>query len=596
MYPFPVTENEMTKTAHIYKITIQRFRGIHSLQWLPSAGMNVILGGGDVGKTTVLDAIALLLSPSNTAVISEADYWARDSAQEFVIEAVMALPEATGIGSQNTFAWPWAWNGKDAVAPSADGEGDLPGPGEPVYRVRVRGTTELELSWEVMQPNEEFDHFSTAVRRRIGLVRMSADERNDRDLRLVYGSALDRLLADNALRARIGKEVAGLNLHDSLNDKGKEAIESLDARMAGAALPSDLKLGLTTSQGLSIGALIGLLATKNGVALPLSSWGAGTRRMAALEIASSTDKEASVTLIDEIERGLEPYRLRKLINILTGQNGQIFLTTHSPVAISCAEDAHLWYLDSLGSIGALPRDKIGPQQKRDPETFLARVAVIAEGPTEVGFLQYLLEKAFEGNPLDHGVRVCDGQGNGATLDLLETLASSGLLFAGLADDEGTAPERWKKLKEKLKGRLHQWPKGCTEDHVIGAVPEANLLELLKDTEGELDGYRLRTLADRLGLQDKTTEAIDAALKASGKTWRALIIAAATGSKDGAPANQEKAWKKHSQQWFKSTDGGKELAQKMVALGAWVDIQPQLLPLINAVLVAVGRQDLQKLDL
>ena len=586
----------MAQTARIYKLTIQRFRGIHSLTWLPAKGMNVILGGGDVGKTTVLEAIALLLSPSNTAVISEADYWARDSAQEFVIEAVMTLPDATGIGSQNTFAWPWAWNGQDAIAPSADGEGDLPAPGEPVYRVRVRGTTELELAWEVMQPNDEFDHFSTAVRRRIGLVRMSADERNDRDLRLVYGSALDRLLADNALRARIGKQVAGLNLHESLNDKGKGAIESLDVRMTEAALPNALKLGLTTSQGLSIGALIGLLATKNGVALPLSSWGAGTRRMAALEIASSTDKEASVTLIDEIERGLEPYRLRKLINILAGQHGQIFLTTHSPVAISCAEDAHLWYLDSLGSIGALPRDKIGPQQKRDPETFLARVAVIAEGPTEVGFLQYLLETAFEGNPLDHGVRVCDGQGNDATLNLLETLASSGLLFAGLADDEGTAPQRWKNLKEKLKERLHQWPKGCTEDHVIKAVPEAKLLELLKDGEGELDGYRLRTLADRLGLQDKTTEAIDAALKASGQTWRGLIIAAATGSKKGAPGSQEKAWKKHSQQWFKSTEGGKELAQKMVALGAWADIQPQLLPLINAVLMAAGRPALQKLDL
>ncbi len=586
----------MASTAQIRKLSIQRFRGIQSLTWLPAEGMNVILGGGDVGKTTVLEAIALLLSPSNTAVISEADYWARDSAQEFVIEAVMSLSDATGIGSQNTFAWPWAWNGKDAVAPSADGEGDLPAPGEPVYRVRVRGTTELELAWEVMQPNDEFDHFSTAVRRRIGLVRMSADERNDRDLRLVYGSALDRLLADNALRARIGKEVAGLNLHDSLNDKGKEAIESLDGRMAGAALPSELKLGLTTSQGLSIGALIGLMATKNGVALPLSSWGAGTRRMAALEIASATDKEASVTLIDEIERGLEPYRLRKLINILAGQQGQIFLTTHSPVAISCAEDAHFWYLDSQGSIGALPRDKIGPQQKRDPETFLARVAVIAEGPTEVGFLQYLLEKAFEGNPLDHGVRVCDGQGNGATLDLLETLASSGLLFAGLADDEGIAPERWKKLKEKLAGRLHQWPKGCTEDHVIGAVPEATLLELLKDAEGEFDGYRLRTLADRLGLQDKTTDAIDVALKASGQTWRGLIVAAATGSKVGAPEGQDKAWKKHAQQWFKSTDGGKELAQKMVALGAWAEVQPQLLPLVNAVLAAVGRPALQKLDL
>ncbi|MNY39720.1 hypothetical protein D3C86_1744220 [compost metagenome] len=132
--------------------------------------------------------------------------------------------------------------------------------------------------------------------------------------------------------------------------------------------------------------------------------------------------------------------------------------------------------------------------------------------------------------------------------------------------------------------------------MIGAVPEANLLEPLKGAEGELDGYRLRTLAERLGLQNKSTEAIDAALTASGKTWRALIIAAASGSKEGAPEGQEKAWKKHSQQWFKSTVGGQELAQKMVALGAWAGIQPQLLPLINAVLEAVGRESLEKLDL
>ena len=586
----------MASTARIHKLIIQRFRGIQSLTWLPAEGMNVILGGGDVGKTTVLEAIALLLSPSNTAVTSEADYWARDSEQEFLIEAVMTLPDASGIGSQNTFAWPWSWNGKDAVAPSANGEDELPSSGEPVYRVRVRGTTELELAWEVVQPNDEFVHFSTAVRRRIGLVRMSADERNDRDLRLVYGSALDRLLADNALRARIGKQVSDLDLHKALNDKGKLTIESLGTRMADAALPTELKLGLTTSQGLSIGALIGLLATKNGISLPLSSWGAGTRRMAALEIASSTDKESSVTLIDEIERGLEPYRLRKLINILAEQHGQIFLTTHSPVAIACAENANLWYLDSLGAMGALPRDKIAPQQRRDPETFLARVAVIAEGPTEVGFLQYLLEKAFGGNPLDHGVRVCDGQGNDATLNLLETLASSGLLFAGLADDEGTAPLRWTKLKEKLKARLHQWQKGCTEDHVLAAVPEENLLELLKDRNGELHGYRLRTLADRLSLQEKTMGAIDAALNASSMTRRALIIGAATGNKEGAPAGQDKAWKKHSQDWFKSTAGGRELAEKMVSLGAWGVIQPELLPLINSVLVAVGQPALEKLDL
>jgi putative ATP-dependent endonuclease of OLD family len=538
----------------------------------------------------------LLLNPSNAAAVSESDYWKRDSTQEFVIEAVMTLPEATGISSQHNFSWPWAWNGQDAVAPPASEDDDLPAPDDPVYRVRVRGTTELELAWEIVQPHDDADHFSVGVRRKIGLVRLSADERNDRDLRLVYGSALDRLLADNALRARIGKQVSDLNLHDSLNEQGKEAIKNLDSRMVEAALPRDLKLGLTTSQGLSIGALIGLLATKNGISLPLASWGAGTRRMTALEIASSTKKEASVTIIDEIERGLEPYRLRKLINVLQEQHGQTFLTTHSPVAITCADQAHLWYLDSKGNIGALPHEKIGPQQRRDPETFLARVAVIAEGPTEVGFLQFLLEKAFGTEPLDYGVRVCDGQGNPATLDLLETLASAGLLFAGFADDEGTAPGRWKALKDMLGARLHQWPQGCTEQHVIGAVPDEKLQALLRVGDGEMDGDRLRTLADRLGLQDKQPAAIEQTLAATGKTWRALIIDAATGSKTGAPEGAEKSWKSHSRHWFKSEAGGRELAEKMVALGAWDTVQPQLLPLINAILASAGRPALVKLDL
>ena len=561
----------MSATAVIRKLSIKRYRGLQEFDWWPTPGVNVILGEGMLVRPRCWRRSPLLLSPSNAVVVSESDYWQRDSTQEFVIEAVLALPESTGISSQHHFSWPWAWNGQDAEVPSASDDDDMPAPADPVYRVRVRGTTELELVWEIAQPDDEVDHFSVAVRRQIGLVRLSADERSDRDLRLVYGSALDRLLSDNALRARIGKRVSDLDLHESLNQQGKEAIKKLDDRLGEAALPRDLKLGLTTSQGLSIGALIGLLATKNGVSLPLTSWGAGTRRMTALEIASSTEKEASVTIIDEIERGLEPYRLRKLINVLSAGSGQAFVTTHSPVAIACAEQARLWYLDSKGDIGALPHDKIAPQQQRDPETFLARVAVIAEGPTEVGFLRFLLERAFATDPLDHGVRVCNGQGNPATLDLLETLASAGLLFAGFVDDEGTAPGRWKALQEKLGHRLHQWQGGCTEQHVIDAIPEDKLRELLKNTDGELDGERLRTLADRLGIQDKQIDAIEQGLAAAGKTWRELIVAAATGSKVGAPEGSEKTWKSHSRCWFKSESGGRELAGRMAALGAWIHI-------------------------
>ena len=57
----------------IYRLIIEDFRGVKTLEWHPSAGMNLILGGGDVGKTTVLDAIGPLLSPTNPAILSDAD-------------------------------------------------------------------------------------------------------------------------------------------------------------------------------------------------------------------------------------------------------------------------------------------------------------------------------------------------------------------------------------------------------------------------------------------------------------------------------------------------------------------------------------------
>ena len=76
----------------IYRLSIERFRGIKNLLWYPSRGVNVILGGGDVGKTTILDAVAMLPSPTNPSVLSDTDYLARDDSAGFVIEAVLLLP------------------------------------------------------------------------------------------------------------------------------------------------------------------------------------------------------------------------------------------------------------------------------------------------------------------------------------------------------------------------------------------------------------------------------------------------------------------------------------------------------------------------
>ncbi len=291
------------------------------------------------GKTTLIEAIGLLLSPSNSVVLSESDFWHRKAEAGFRIRAVVSLPASTEVGQQTKFAWPWQWDGKNAVPPvSPQGaDDDIATADEPVCCLQVCGTLELEINWEIVQPNDETDPLSVAVRRKIGLVRLASDDRNDRDLRLVYGSALDRLLADKGLGARVGRRVAETQLQEDLSEEAREALRELDERLKKESLPHNLELGLTSSQGLSIGALTGLFASRaENVSLPLASWGAGTRRMATLQIAAATESSTRISVVDEVERGLEPYRVRRLISTLQADASQSFVTTHSAIAIGAA--------------------------------------------------------------------------------------------------------------------------------------------------------------------------------------------------------------------------------------------------------------------
>jgi recombinational DNA repair ATPase RecF len=91
----------------ILRLKIDRFRGLKTVHWRPSAGLNLILGGGDVGKTTVLDAVALLLRLVNPANLPDTDFYGRAIDEGFSIEAVLSLPATIGIHSQLKPAWPW---------------------------------------------------------------------------------------------------------------------------------------------------------------------------------------------------------------------------------------------------------------------------------------------------------------------------------------------------------------------------------------------------------------------------------------------------------------------------------------------------------
>lgn len=569
-------------TATIYRLNIERFRGIKSLSWSPAKGVNVIIGGGDVGKTTILEAIGLLLSPTNPATVPVADYYAGDVEAGFTIEAIMQLSPESGVNDQSKHAWPWLWNGSEAVVPSTDVESEPTG--QPVYRFRVRGTADLELVYETIQPDESTDSFRVALRRDIGLVRLAGDDRNDRDLRLVYGSALNRLLSDKGLRSRLGSKFVKNTIKDELVDSAEKALVELDEVFKRERLPDQLDLAMIGSPGQSLTALIGLTANRDGVRLPVASWGAGTRRFAALAIAEQNQGESPITLVDEVERGLEPYRQRLLMNKLQKGDSQVFLTTHSPSVISAANQAALWYVDHIGGVGLLDATTIARHRKTDPEMFLARLAVVAEGATEVGFVSSLLEKALASLLEQHGIYVSDGGGHESTLGLLEALAAGGLRFGGFVDDEQKHLTRWEAVATSLGKLLFRWQTGCIEENVIAAVPDDQLEALVADPAGLSTGMRLRTLADRLNIRGKEFETIKAA---AGSEMKQLIIAAALGTVPEGKSADRKQYKSQAQTWFKSVEGGRELCEKVFSLGVWPDLKPQLMPFCNAVRKVAG---------
>ena len=107
----------------IRKLEIKGFRGIRSLVWSPHSRLNVILGAADRGKSTILEALALLFSTSPSQGLSEFDYHLRDLRSGFSIEAVLAIGDEGLVHDEGFPALPMqGWlGGKVTDLPDEDG-------------------------------------------------------------------------------------------------------------------------------------------------------------------------------------------------------------------------------------------------------------------------------------------------------------------------------------------------------------------------------------------------------------------------------------------------------------------------------------------
>jgi putative ATP-dependent endonuclease of the OLD family len=74
----------------IRNLSIRNFRGIASLDWDPHPGMNAIIGPGDSCKTTILEALDLVIG-GRRGSFTDADFHQLETGNPIVIDVTVGI-------------------------------------------------------------------------------------------------------------------------------------------------------------------------------------------------------------------------------------------------------------------------------------------------------------------------------------------------------------------------------------------------------------------------------------------------------------------------------------------------------------------------
>lgn len=527
---------------------IRRYRGLREFTWEPSVGVNCLIGPADTGKSTVLAAISFLLAPYPVGPCSEFDYYQRRVHDAFEIEACISAPDLRILAGERLTPPLRGWlNGQVVPLPDEGGA-------DPILVVRARGTADMEALHEILPAAGDAVSFSVGLRKRLALARLSGEDRAPRDLRAGAGSLVDRFLSGADMRAPLHRAVADASRNIQLPGDVREGMARMAALFDRAGLPSDLHLGIVPMTGTSLPGMVALLQGRDPAeAIPIAMSGTGTKQLALLELSSALAGEEPVIIIDEPERGLEPYRQRvaaRRIVELTGPRGHAFATTHSPAVLGCMPASGVWRLRQDAAPVRIAEGALQGLLKSDPEAFLSPMPIFCEGATEVGLLEVLLPARL-GSPLDAlGLHMVDGNGQPDVLAKVSAFADAGLRCGAFLDNEAQHPERRARLEQRCT--LFVWEDLCNvEEAVAGHLPIARLPTVI-DWAASAQRIEARHLAvqvrDNLAgarshdIGELVVEFGEAAVR------RALCEAMVR------------------RRWFKSVDGGRLLAQRLIEYG------------------------------
>ena len=484
--------------SQIKQIHIKGFRVIKELVWNPKPGLNCLIGAGDSGKSTLLDAIDLTLSARRSYPFTDADFYQLDTTTPIEIFVTLgALDERL----KNIESYGMFLRGFDSTTGTLT---DEPQAGqELVITMKLTVGEDLEPDWQLYSERA----LDNSVERRlpwkhralISPARLGAAPNHH----LAWGhkSILNKL-SDNTINVSSTLAQLGRGARDAFSTHSIPGIDEILSQVKTIANKLGVPVGElkalldVNSVSLSKGAI----SLHNNDSTPLTQLGTGSSRL----LISGLQKAAissNILLVDEAEYGLEPFRITRLLNELGSKDEnpaqQVFITTHSPYVLRDLKAEQLHVVRKAEDAPFPPPNSHashliftltgGDEQQSTlrvcAEAFFSRSVIVCEGKTEIGLIKgidlYCQDQGADSIQA-HGTYWANGDGS-SLFQRAKIFKSLGYPTAIFKDSDKPAEEADPTNQvQELGIAVFEWGHNCaTEDAVFHSCPASVVPALLQ---------------------------------------------------------------------------------------------------------------------
>lgn len=389
--------------TRIFRLEIKNYRGIRDLTLEFDINQNLIcfIGRGDSGKTTILEAISSVLSPNWNLNFYDTDFYNCEINNNIeIIASILDFPES--FLSENKFGLYVRGldiqNNKiiDNFIIEESNDNNIP-----ILSIKLSVDNSLEPKWVVTNKRDQEDKpISGADRANLNCYMIS--DFVDSHFSWNKGNPLYALLkSTNSNKDSPNENVIMQYLRDAKLAIDHNDFHNLDeatnlVKEQAATLGLNISDTKTTLDSRELSIKDGRISLHEN-SVPFRLKGKGSKRLASIAIQSAIVHIGGIMLIDEVEQGQEPDRIKQAVRSLKEHHaGQIFITTHSRDAICELGSEPLLLLlknDSTNEIIDKPLKTTNEDLQKTiracPEAFFAKKVIVCEGATEVGICRAL---------------------------------------------------------------------------------------------------------------------------------------------------------------------------------------------------------------